>query len=84
MSFKAATSPLFQELYKRVKSGAETKRVIESCGADNYQDQLAKELAEIGESEMWRAGKTTRSLRPKDTAREITDQTKGVAGRSAS
>ena len=81
--FKAATLPVFEELYKRVRSGAETKRVIESCGAENYQDQLAKELAEIGNSEMWRAGKATRSLRPKEKAREIGADTKGVAGRGA-
>ena len=81
--FKAATLPVFEELYRRVKSGAETKRVIESCGAPDYQDQLAKELGEIGNSEMWRAGKATRGLRPKEKAREITGDTKGVAGRGA-
>ena len=79
--FKEATLPVFQELYKRVKSGAETKRVIESCGAENYQEQLTKELDEIGDSEMWRAGKATRSLRPHEDARKITGDTKGVSGR---
>ncbi|NQU76530.1 MAG: ketol-acid reductoisomerase [Planctomycetes bacterium] len=81
--FKEATLPVFKELYKRVKGGAETKRVIESCGAANYQDQLTKELSELANSEMWQAGKATRSLRPKESARQITTDTKGVAGRGA-
>ncbi|NLF16611.1 MAG: ketol-acid reductoisomerase [Lentisphaerae bacterium] len=81
--FKAAVLPVFENLYERVKSGAETRRVIESCGAPNYQQQLGKELAEIGNSEMWLAGKATRSLRPKEAARQITANTKGVGGRGA-
>ncbi len=80
--FKAATLPVFKELYERVKSGAETKRVIETCGAPNYQEQLGKELAEIRDSEMWRAGKATRDLRPDDQTKQIGGQAKGVGGRS--
>ena len=79
--FKAAVLPVFQELYTRVRNGAETKRVIEVCGAPDYQEQLGKELAEIRDSEMWRAGAATRSLRPNEVAREITNDTKGVGGR---
>ncbi len=79
--FKAATLPVFRELYDRVRSGAETQRVIESCGGPNYQEQLGKELAEIRDSEMWQAGKATRDLRPKEAAKEITADTKGVGGR---
>ena len=78
-----STNLVFRELYERVKSGVETRRVIETCGAADYQKQLAKELAEIGNSEMWRAGKATRDLRPKEPARQITSDTKGVAGRGA-
>jgi ketol-acid reductoisomerase len=81
--FKAAVLPVFKDLYKRVKTGKETARVIESCGAPNYQAQLAKELAAIGNSEMWRAGKATRSLRPKEAAKAISAKTKGVGGRAA-
>ncbi len=79
--FREATLPVFKELYGRVRSGAETRRVMESCGAPDYQDRLAEELREMGNSEMWQAGKATRSLRPKEQAREITGQTKGVGGR---
>lgn len=79
--FKEAVLPVFNELYERVASGIETTRVLESCGAANYQEVLGKELSEIGNSEMWRAGKATRSLRPKEAAKEISAETKGVGGR---
>ncbi len=79
--FKAAVEPVFKELYERVRSGAETARVIEACGAPDYQTQLDAELSELGNSEMWRAGKATRELRPKEAARTISADTKGVGGR---
>ena len=81
--FRDAVAPVFEELYERVKSGAETKRVIESCGKPDYQDGLAKELAEIRDSEMWRAGAAVRSLRPKEGAKKGAAKAKGVAGRKA-
>ncbi len=79
--FKAAVLPVFEDLYERVASGVETKRVLETGSKPDYQQGLAKELSEIGNSEMWLAGKATRSLRPKEAAREITEATKGVGGR---
>jgi ketol-acid reductoisomerase len=81
--FKAATLPVFNELYDSVASGKETARVLDSCGAPDYQEQLGKELAEIGNSEMWQAGKATRSLRPKEEGKTFSADTKGVAGRSS-
>jgi ketol-acid reductoisomerase len=81
--FKKAVLPVFKDLYKRVASGAETKRVLSSCGRKDYQKQLAKELGAIHDSEMWQAGAATRSLRPKEKARKITKATKGVGGRKA-
>ncbi len=80
--FKAAVMPVFEELYRRVTGGQETQRVIEACGAPDYQEKLRAELNEMGNSEMWRAGKATRALRPKETARTITGDTKGVSGRA--
>jgi ketol-acid reductoisomerase len=62
--FKEATLPVFKELYERVKSGSECKRVLESTSAENYRDMLEIELKEMRESEMWRAGKEVRKLRP--------------------
>jgi len=80
--FKAATLPVFTELYQRVKEGKETQRVIEVCGADDYQKTLTEELTELGNSEMWRTGKVTRDLRPKEAAKTITQDTKGIGGRA--
>ncbi|UCD71806.1 MAG: ketol-acid reductoisomerase [Syntrophobacterales bacterium] len=82
--FKEAVMPVFDELYERVASGAETRRVIEECGRPDYQERLGKELASMGNSEMWQAGKATRDLRAKGEIREISESTKGVAGRKTS
>lgn len=79
--FKKATLPVFNELYKSVKSGRETRRVISACGKKDYQKSLQKELNTMGNSEMWRAGMSVRSLRPKKKAKEISRATKGIAGR---
>jgi len=62
--FKAATLPVFKDLYKRVRSGEETKVVLEKTSGANYRDQLETELKEIRDSEMWQAGAQVRSLRP--------------------
>lgn len=79
--FKKATLPVFRELYKSVKSGQETARVLKSCGRKNYQDSLDKELAKIHNSEMWTAGREVRKLRPKQKGLGITKTSKGVKGR---
>jgi ketol-acid reductoisomerase len=63
--FRDAVLPVFKTLYEAVKSGAETKRVLESTGAANYKEVLNKELKEIHDSEMWRTGAEVRKLRPK-------------------
>ena len=81
--FKKAVLPVFKELYRRVASGAEAKRVIEICGKRNYQTRLAKELGEMRDSEMWKAGTATRSLRPHEKAKKVTKSTKGIGGRKA-
>jgi len=81
--FKKAVLPVFKELYKRVTTGVETRRVIQSCGKPDYQQQLTKELAQMGDSEMWQAGRAVRALRPKESAKKITKSTKGVAGRKS-
>ncbi len=62
--FKAATLPVFKELYQRVKTGEETKRVLESTGKPNYKEFLDAELKEMRESELWQAGLQVRKLRP--------------------
>jgi ketol-acid reductoisomerase len=81
--FKKAVQPVFRDLYKRVKTGEETRRVIRTCGRRDYKERLDKELSELGNSEMWQAGKAVRSLRPKNKARTVTKSTKGVKGRKS-
>jgi ketol-acid reductoisomerase len=62
--FKAATLPIFKELYENVAAGKETKRVIETCGKPDYRDKLNAELKEMRESELWSTGSVVRKLRP--------------------
>ncbi len=62
--FRDAVAPLFDELYQSVSSGDEARIVIETCSADDYREGLEKELAELADEEIWRAGKQVRSLRP--------------------
>ena len=64
--FKEAVTPVFDELYDSVKSGREAQIVLDANSRDDYRDRLNQELAEIRESEMWRAGKAVRSLRPEN------------------
>src|SRR5436190_17371436 len=67
--FRDATKPVFQELYHKVATGEETKRVLESNSRSDYRQQLEKELKEIADSEMWQAGQVVRSLRPERAAK---------------
>ena len=64
--FKEAVTPVFDELYGSVKSGREAQIVLDANSRDDYRDRLDQELMEIRESEMWRAGKAVRSLRPEN------------------
>ncbi|MFZ7128661.1 MAG: ketol-acid reductoisomerase [Desulfobacterales bacterium] len=64
--FRDAVAPVFDRLYDSVVTGAETRRVMESCGTPDYREKLQVELEKIGSSEMWRAGAAVRSLRPEN------------------
>ncbi|MFP8893718.1 MULTISPECIES: ketol-acid reductoisomerase [Chryseobacterium] len=64
--FRDATSPLFEELYDNVAKGNEAQRSIDSNSKPDYREKLEAELSELRESEMWKAGKTVRSLRPEN------------------
>ena len=64
--FRDAVAPVFDELYKKVISGEETRRVLEANSAPDYREKLNKELAELKNSEMWQTGTTVRSLRPEN------------------
>jgi ketol-acid reductoisomerase len=64
--FRDAVKPVFNELYEKVISGVETKRVLEKNSAPDYRQQLQKELDVIKNSEMWATGAAVRSLRPEN------------------
>ncbi|MGD9076963.1 MAG: ketol-acid reductoisomerase, partial [Desulfobacteraceae bacterium] len=62
--FRDMVAPLFDELYESVVSGKETRIVLEANSAPDYRERLQKELDEMKNSEMWKAGAAVRSLRP--------------------
>ena len=64
--FEDATRPVFEKLYDSVARGDETRRTLTANSRPNYRAELEKELAAMRDSEMWRAGKTVRSLRPEN------------------
>jgi len=64
--FQDAVAPVFDELYAKVISGEETRRVLEANSAPDYREKLNKELAQLKNSEMWQTGATVRSLRPEN------------------
>jgi ketol-acid reductoisomerase len=62
--FREATLPVFNDLYNSVRSGAETKRVLDSTSSADYKTSLNAELKDMRESELWQAGAAVRKLRP--------------------
>jgi ketol-acid reductoisomerase len=68
--FRDTVRPLFDALYELVVSGEETRIVLEKSAKSDYRQKLAEELKALGDSEMWRTGKTVRSLRPERQMRE--------------
>jgi ketol-acid reductoisomerase len=68
--FRNAVAPLFSDLYQRVADGTEAKIVLERNSRPDYREKLNAELAEMGNSEMWRAGDKVRELRPENWKKE--------------
>jgi ketol-acid reductoisomerase len=64
--FKKAVAPVFDELYESVVRGEETRIVLEANSAEDYREKLERELTEMRNSEMWKAGAAVRSLRPEN------------------
>jgi ketol-acid reductoisomerase len=62
--FRKAVAPVFTELYKSVATGKETEIVLRVNSAPDYKVKLEKELKEMRDSEMWKAGAAVRELRP--------------------
>jgi ketol-acid reductoisomerase len=68
--FRKAVEPVFTELYKKVADGTEAKIVLDRNSQPDYREKLNAELAEMGNSEMWRAGAKVRDLRPENWKKE--------------
>jgi ketol-acid reductoisomerase len=68
--FRTAVAPVFEALYESVRSGSETKVVLDANSAPDYRQRLDKELHEMGDSEMWRTGLAVRGLRPENRRKE--------------
>jgi ketol-acid reductoisomerase len=64
--FRDVNLPVFKELYSEVAKGNESQRAIDSNSQSDYRVKLEEELRELRESEMWRAGKEVRKLRPEN------------------
>ncbi|MEL6865026.1 MAG: ketol-acid reductoisomerase [Bacteroidota bacterium] len=69
--FRDAVAPVFDELYQSVAAGEEAQRSIDSNSQPDYRDKLGEELRELRESEMWKAGRAVRSLRPENEAVKV-------------
>jgi ketol-acid reductoisomerase len=66
-----ANLPVFEALYKSVKDGSETRRSLEFNSRKTYRADLQKELDEIDNQEIWRAGKTVRRLRVSQASMDV-------------
>jgi ketol-acid reductoisomerase len=68
--FRDAVVPIFDQLYESVVNGTETRRVLDVNNAPDYRAKLNAELETIGNSEMWRAGRAVRGLRPENRVKK--------------
>jgi len=64
--FHKALKPVFEKLYEEVANGNECRRTLEVNSKPDYKAGLEKELDQLRQSEMWRAGATVRQLRPEN------------------
>jgi ketol-acid reductoisomerase len=62
--FRDAVRPVFEDLYRSVVDGEETRIVLEANASPTYRARLGEELRQMRESELWQAGAAVRSLRP--------------------
>ena len=64
--FKKAAMPVFEELYDEVSSGREANRVLEKNSEPDYREKLNREIEEMRNMELWKAGAKVRELRPEN------------------
>jgi ketol-acid reductoisomerase len=70
--FRDIAKPVFEELYQKVASGDETRRVLEANSKKDYRAGLEKELKDVANTELWRAGSVLRALRPERANQKCT------------
>ena len=58
--FKETLKPVFNDLYDSVKDGKETQRSLDFNSQADYRERYEKEMQEIRDLEIWRAGKAVR------------------------
>ena len=80
--FEETNLPVFERLYESVKNGSETRRSLEFNGRSTYREDLAKELKEIDEQEIWRAG-TCLAIHALPTHARLTNSQARSCARSA-
>jgi len=68
--FRDAVALLFTDLYDKVADGTEAKIVLDKNSQPDYREKLNAELAEMANTEMWRAGTKVRDLRPENWKKE--------------
>jgi ketol-acid reductoisomerase len=61
--FRDAVKPVFEELYRSVADGSETRRTLDANRQSDYRERLEAELKGIENSEMWMTGGIIRTLR---------------------
>lgn len=59
-----ASTPTFERFHQSAKDGTETHKSLGFNSRRSYREDFVRELAEIDNQEIWRAGKAARSLRP--------------------
>ena len=69
--FRDAVAPVFEDLYRSVVSGDETRIVLKANSAPDYKERLEDELRKMRESELWKAGAAVRALRPKKWGEKV-------------
>ncbi|MBU2054951.1 MAG: ketol-acid reductoisomerase [Proteobacteria bacterium] len=67
--FRDAVAPVFDRLYKSVRTGEETRIVLSVNNAPDYREKLNAELETMRNTEMWQAGAAVRALRPENRKR---------------
>lgn len=62
--FRDTLKPVFNDLYDSVRDGTETQRSLDYNSQKDYREKYEKEMQDIRDLEIWRAGKAVRLVIP--------------------